>query len=307
MKRLCSIIIMLSILLSLTVTSFAVDCTPIAIDAEQESLLAADYSNEVESSGAFAHDESEQAVSEPNAILEEIPEMEICTLEDEEPDVIQICDGTDFRVFDKERVDLEDFDISNAVRVFEDELKIPEMDLKSATNAIADGDSGNLPPVTNPMIFTLNPESLKDGNATTDTIFFLATRWNHEDLCYDPEGGVLQLVYNTSFPAAYIEYIEDINNDAYAGFAIRIFNEGTYPFVFAFADDAGNSSEIFSLQFDIERRGVFTSFTGNLSSVTDVKEYQITFDYSVEDELAIGILRTGSGGFVAELYNKTVH
>ena len=63
MKRLCSIIIMLSILLSLTVTSFAVDCTPIAIDAEQESLLAVDYSNEVESSGAFAHDESEQAVS----------------------------------------------------------------------------------------------------------------------------------------------------------------------------------------------------------------------------------------------------
>lgn len=45
MKRLCSVIITLSILFSLTATAFAVDCAP--INAQQESFLAADYASEV--------------------------------------------------------------------------------------------------------------------------------------------------------------------------------------------------------------------------------------------------------------------
>lgn len=41
----------------------------------------------------------------------------------------------------------------------------------------------NQAPVGTPELLVLNPDSMRDGKYTTDTIFFIATRWNNTDIC----------------------------------------------------------------------------------------------------------------------------
>lgn len=310
MKRLWSIITALSILFSLTATSFAVNDE--FINVEQVNLLAEDITDEVtvaseyqapvrEVTGCFATDKLEQEIPDSDVVFNEIPEMEIEALVSEDADTFRANDGMRFRVLDQFDAISEELDMSNAVKASDCELKITDTVFSTSTKKAATVDAQDSSLVSNPMIFVINPESLKDGKATTDTLYFLATRWNNEDLCYDPAGGNLQIIYNTSFPSGYIEAMPEPANKEYAGYVIRIFNEGSYPFVFAFASDSGNTSEIYSLQFDIIRRGVFTSISDKLSSVTDVKEYPITVDYSLADVYSLGILRTGSGGCKAEI------
>ena len=154
----------------------------------------------------------------------------------------------------------------------------------------------NQPPVTNTGIYLLNPESLKDEEYTTETQYLIPKRLDGVDVCYDPEGGPIELIHNDSFPSG---YVVDARNapGLNAGYVIHIFNEGYYPFVFAFVDQDGGTSEIFSFVFDIVRRGVFEAVDGELTSVTDKNVHTITVDYSTADKYYIGYLRTGFGGF----------
>lgn len=205
-------------------------------------------------------------------------------------------------LFDAEPV-YQELDFSNAIditsEVFGDRAAVTAVAGDVATMDLPE----NQPPVADPAFFVLNPETMRDGNYTTETMFFIATRWNNTDLCYDPEGSPISIVYNSSFPAGYITFLEDTYG-TYAGYAIHIFNVGTYPFVFAFTDMYGGMSEIFGINFDIISRGSFEIIEGSLSSVNDKKTYEITVDYSAAYQYDIGFIRTGTGGFTVEVYDS---
>lgn len=182
-------------------------------------------------------------------------------------------------------------DFSNAIDVSKQLISVDtesRAEINGQTELMPYAVSENQPPVADPAVFVLNPESARDGFYTTDTVFFIATRWNNTDLCYDPEGGSISLAYDDSFPGGYIS-VE--RQPTYEGYYIQIFNHGKYPFIFAFTDENGGMSEIFTINFDIISRGVFTPIEGSLDSMTDIKEYDISVDYSVADEYSIGLLR----------------
>ena len=197
----------------------------------------------------------------------------------------------------------QELDLSNAVDITSEVLG-NQTALKVAESDVVTIDlPENQPPIADPAFFVLNSETMKDGKYTTETMFFIATRWNNVDLCYDPEGGPIYMVYNSSFPAGYIIPLEDPYG-TYAGYAIKIFNKGTYPFVFAFADMYGGASGAFGINFDIISRGDFEIIEGSLSSVNDKKTYEITVDYSTANQYDIGFIRTGTGGFTVEVYDS---
>ena len=197
---------------------------------------------------------------------------------------------------------------------FSDAVEIPIASLREGAQTeddpmyLADIDAQDLPenqpPVAEPQLFVMNPESMKDGQYTTETLFFLATRWNSTDLCYDPEGGPISLIYNdSSFPSAYIRYYED-NYGTMAGYAILIFNEGTYPFAFAFMDQYGGASEPVGLNFPIIRRGYFETIEGELLGQNQTLEYEIPVDYSEAATYCLSLLRTGTGGYTVTIYDE---
>ena len=159
----------------------------------------------------------------------------------------------------------------------------------------------NQPPVAQPEILLMNPETMRDGQYTTDTWFFIATRWNNTDLCYDPEGGPLYLTILNNFPKGYVTYVADPNG-TWAGFRIWIFNKGNYPLEFVFEDSYGGTSQTFFINLEIISRGVFETFEGTITS-TAPESHQITVDYSVSDEYCITFLRTGTVGFDITVLN----
>ena len=195
-------------------------------------------------------------------------------------------------------------DFSNAIDVSKQLISVDtesRAEINGQTELMPYAVSENQPPVADPAVFVLNPESARDGFYTTDTVFFIATRWNNTDLCYDPEGGSISLAYDDSFPGGYIS-VE--RQPTYEGYYIQIFNHGKYPFIFAFTDENGGMSEIFTINFDIISRGVFTPIEGSLDSMTDIKEYDISVDYSVADEYSIGLLRVGKSVIVLDVYDE---
>lgn len=211
--------------------------------------------------------------------------------------------GKDITVLNNTEPVYQTLDFSNAIDItsemFEDQATVTAVVDDAVTMDLPE----NQPPVSDPAFFVLNPETLKDGKYTTETMFFIATRWNNTDLCYDPEGSPISIVYNSSFPAGYITFLEDPNG-TYAGYAIKIFNVGTYPFAFAFTDMYGGVSEVLGINFEIISRGNFEIIEGSLSSVNDKKTYEITVDYSTTSQYDLGYIRTGTGGFTVEVYDS---
>lgn len=231
-------------------------------------------------------------------------------------DAIDLADSTSMNAVEKiglaEFIQNVELDFSNSVNVTS-ELQRYDASMHGAFGDYegnlftADNTALNLPenkpPVANPELVLMNPESLKDGQYTTETMLFVATRWNNVDLCYDPEGSPLTIIKNDSFPDGYMNYFED-STGSVAGYAIQIFNAGTYPFVFAFQDIYGAASEIFAVNFNILHRGTFETIEGTLSSATDQCQYDIALDFSVADEYSIDAVRPSRGGFTVKVYNS---
>lgn len=137
-------------------------------------------------------------------------------------------------------------------------------------DAIPSADNQN--PVASPILEILNYDSLKsDGSFTTETEFILLTRWEGEDLVYDPDGDQCYLLWNDAFPDGFIKGYAEDSHGAWAGYLIHLFNAGSYPFVFAFLDSNGGASQIISVVFDVMPRGDFEIIEGALSSSTDSK------------------------------------
>lgn len=161
----------------------------------------------------------------------------------------------------------------------------------------------NQAPISNPYLVRLNEEVQIDGQDTTDSIFFLFTRMNNTDLCYDPDGDEISMIWNNTLPKGYVTPYDDGAN---AGFFIQIFNAGDYPFVFAFVDTKGAMSQVLAFEFHIRSRGVFNTIDGELTSNARAADtYSITVDYSVEDEYYLVALRMGTSGFVVDVIDES--
>ncbi|NCE66335.1 hypothetical protein D1159_17605 [Pseudoflavonifractor sp. 524-17] len=200
----------------------------------------------------------------------------------------------------------------NGLTLVEPRVSEEEIDFSSAIliagevsdNSIMTADvADNQAPVGKPSIFVINPESMIDGQYTTATIFYIATRWNNQDLCYDPEGGPLFLATN-NFPAGYITELNDEDYGTYAGYAVRIFNRGSYFFQFAISDMYNGMTPVTSLNLNIISRGVFETIDGSLTSATAVDRHSITVDYTNTDTYCLSLLRKGTGGFKVTVYDE---
>lgn len=280
MKRIISMMLSLALLLSFSmIVANASDGEAMMINGPTSTLL--------DDAGVMQNIQS--PISEDYAISKaiDLPAKQTSTFND----------GRGGMVFYSTEPIYQELDFSNAIDITA-EVFGEHTSINVAMDDVATTDlPENQPPVADPAFLVLNPETMRDGKYTTETRFFIATRWNNTDLCYDPEGGPIYLVNNSSFPEGYkLGYFEDPNG-TFAGYVINIFNKGTYPFAFLFADMYGGASQTFGIVFDIISRGVFETIDGSLSSVYDKKTYTITVDYSAADEYSIGLLRTGTGGF----------
>lgn len=289
MKRFITTILSLTMLLSIAVTN------AIAFD-DDNGWLDADTESPIELQEQLNYSEYEAAIP----VLDNPDSSKTIDLFAPAEKRVLATNNRDYDV---------EVDILNAVNVTAEMVGtaavMHENSVDNLQNFSTNADSSeNQPPVANPQFLLVNPESLEDGQYTVGTKFFLATRLDGVDLCYDPEGGPLTLITNDSFPAGYIsDYTEP--NASLGGFFIHIPTPGSYPLVFAFVDEGGAASEILAINFDIVRRGSFETIDGTLSSATDQHQYNITVDFSNADEYYLGAIRTGLGGFRVAAYDST--
>lgn len=119
-----------------------------------------------------------------------------------------------FATLDTAEVFDQEIDFTNAINITSDIMtaSVDSSDINEVENMLAASPTTaavNQAPVGSPDIFLLNSDSVRDGQYTTASVFFIATRWNNTDLCYDPDGGSLTLIHNTSFPTGYIAQVAD--------------------------------------------------------------------------------------------------
>lgn len=161
---------------------------------------------------------------------------------------------------------------------------------------------GNQAPVANPILQTLNPEVQIDGEYTTESIFFLFTRINDQELCYDPDGDTIKLVWiEEDLPRG---YVTEINQPNYDGYLIHIFNKGTYPFVFAFCDSFNELSPLLSFEFNIRGRADCQVINGELSTEGQVDIHPVMLDFSEIENYNFTLLNIGGSACKLEVLDE---
>lgn len=305
MKKIISTIISFSLLLSIVIIpTFATEAV------STEDLNAKIVNTEVGDAETGEIGDTEDAEASEAGVLEAIDTDSSLFDEDSEEEIeLKITVSPDYVVCPT--IDLPVRDSTGEFTIIDDAPVSQNLDFSNAIDLTAELVEGgilpaNVPenqaPVADPYVFVGNPDSMRDGKYTTETWFFIATRWNNTDLCYDPEGGPLYLATTEDFPAGYITPLSDTDYGTWAGYVVNIFNVGTYPFVFAFQDAYGGMSQRFSLEFDIISRGVFKTIEDFTTSGVE-KSYPITVDFSAASEYTVGLMATGSGGFRFEVYD----
>lgn len=161
---------------------------------------------------------------------------------------------------------------------------------------------GNQAPVANPILQPLNPEVQIDGEYTTESRFFLFTRINDQELCYDPDGDTIELAWiEKDMPRG---YITKVSQPAYDGYLIHIFNKGTYPFVFAFYDSFNELSPLLSFEFNIRGRADCQIINGDLSTEGQVDIHPVVLDFSEIENYNFIFLNIGGSACKLEVLDE---
>lgn len=203
----------------------------------------------------------------------------------------------------------EKFDMSRAT-------PMDEIDISRAvpvSQLIAEGkllDSGigsnveNQAPVAGLLLLVLNPESLKDGQITTETQFFLAWVWEGIAYTYDPDGDSLELYLN-GIPGSFMfRFPSEDGGFTYDGMIVQCTQPLAYEIEFFAVDSEGLKSNIVEDVIDVTYYPFYDTFDGELSSANDVKEYSVSVDFSVNPEFAIGAVRRGDGNIVVSIVDS---
>jgi len=286
MKKICSFFVCSMMLLNLVIGAGAVDNSSFSINMEGETVAVGDSAT------------SPEPASEEN--------LEVPIDKDSETALVSPENMTISTMDSPEEVDLTETNIEEngyTVIASENPISAPlnpssvqTIDLQSVGQKMLSAAElpENQPPIGTPELIIENPDSMKNGQYTTDSKFLIVTSYNGQDLVSDPEGGPLNLTFNSSFPAGYFSAFD---NGLYKGFEVHMFHIGYYVLNFAFTDQVGDMSDnMWTMNFDIIRRGDYTILEDSFSSATDMKEYPITVDYSKESSYSIAIMRTGTCG-----------
>lgn len=130
--------------------------------------------------------------------------------------------------------------------------------------------------------YAMNPESLKDGNITTDT----QIAWFND--FSDNDGDNLVDYSVDGFPLRYLlgKYPD--------GFITHFLNPGKYEVYYRAIDSAGELSEVVGYTFEVVPAEDYeVIIEDSLNSEDDVKTYTVDIDFSKMDEAAVAIVKTG--------------
>lgn len=190
---------------------------------------------------------------------------------------------------------------SSTARLEQIELS-PELkeSLYSKSNIQTQGDSitPRQAPINNSDVYIINQESLRDGFLTTGTNLLIATKIGGVILAPGPDEAHLETSVYDGFVIGY----ED--DGSTAGYIVNFFIEGHYEFAYAFVNSNGEWSEAVGYEFDVLPQGVFETIEGTLPDSDTVDTHEITVDYDASSSYTIGMLRTGTNGFVTTVYDE---
>ncbi|AAK79740.1 hypothetical protein BJV85_002221 [Clostridium acetobutylicum] len=174
---------------------------------------------------------------------------------------------------------------------------------KGNSVASAAGDKSNNAPVAKLDPYILNPESLKNGEITTNTQ--IAWIWSDTDA----DGDALSRAVG-GFPSAYILGVLQDNK----GFVTQFTNAGDFDLYYQVTDSKGAKSNIVGYSIHVIPPEDYQAFQGTFQSTTDVKTYNVAVDFSKMDTAAICLTGTSkdymnlkisdqSGNVVQNVYN----
>jgi hypothetical protein len=176
----------------------------------------------------------------------------------------------------------------------------PTKDSNSRTNE-NQLQASNTPPVAGLEYAILNPETLKNGEITTDTQIAWLWSYNGQDYSYDPDGDPITGYYFGGIPAGYVlgELVDNSGNAF--GFVTQCSDAGHYDLQFQVADSRGAFSDIVVYSFDVVNVEDYISFTGTFSSQNDVQTHNVTIDFSKTPSVAVCLVRTDFNGVAADI------
>lgn len=143
------------------------------------------------------------------------------------------------------------------------------------------------------MIY-MNPETLKNGQPTTETQ--IAWIWNFSD----EDGDVLLQRRISGFPEVYI--LGALENDL--GFATQFSDPGHYTVNYWVMDTGGEISES-SYTVDVVPVEDFQIIEGDFTSLDEVQTYEVEVDYSTIDTAAFCLVRTGKSNVLMRIIDES--
>lgn len=138
-------------------------------------------------------------------------------------------------------------------------------------------------PVVALRAVVLNPDSMKNGQYTTETQ--IAWLWEENDADGDT---ILQREIG-GFPFSYL--LGELNNGL--GFVTQFNNPGNFAVLYRVTDSAGEVSEIFRYELDVVPVEDYQVIEGGFTASDEVQTYNVEVDFSNMDEAAFCLVKSG--------------
>lgn len=149
--------------------------------------------------------------------------------------------------------------------------------------------------------YVLNPESLKNGQITTDTQIAWLWSYNGKNYSYDPDGDPITGYYFAGIPKGYVLGMLKDNSGTPFGFVTQCSDARHYDLQFQVADGKGAFSNVVVYSFDVVNVEDYTSFTGTFQSKDEVQTHSVTIDFSKTPSVAVCLVRTDFKGVTADI------
>lgn len=168
---------------------------------------------------------------------------------------------------------------------YDDSIKNNKIDV-SSSEARNNGVSLMTDPIAELDVVALNPETLKNGQPTTDTL----VAWFYADI--DLDGDTIVNRQIGGFPGAY--FLGEFSDGS--GFVTQFTDPDSYLLMYRVIDSRGEVSDIISYSLEVLPVEDFQLFEGNFTSSNDIKTFDVTVDSAEINDLAIATVRTGKTG-----------
>lgn len=147
-------------------------------------------------------------------------------------------------------------------------------------------------PTANLIPYISNPDSLVNGQISTDTIIVFL----FDDIDSDEDTIVGRYVDGSA--------TEYILGGIDGGFVMQITNPGTYQLFYQVEDSAGEFSRVISFSIDVVAAEEFQVFEGSFNSAEDTAIYNFAVDFSEMDSVAVCLVRKGYVGSRIEVLDE---